>query len=234
MIADPQSPPPKPRRSGVVVPHRPKWHGEIAACAIWVAGRTLSATWRLTVRNETGLTPEDKRPLIAAIWHNRLALAMPVWRCWKREHLGANLAALISASRDGALLARTFSYFGVKPVRGSSSRRGAQALLELCSALENGFNVAITPDGPRGPKYEVQPGIITLAQVSGVPIVPVGVSVSRKTELRSWDAFQVPLPFSRCDAVFGPLIHVPRNATAEQREAARSALESALISLNRD
>src|SRR5690348_17161734 len=152
MTGEPQVRSAQPRRSGVVVPYKPKWHGEVAAFGIWALGRSLSATWRLRVREEMGLPPTHKGPLIAAIWHNRLALAMPVWKWWQKSHPRENLAALISASRDGALLARTFSYFGIKPIRGSSSRRGAQALLELTSALHDGLNVAITPDGPRGPR----------------------------------------------------------------------------------
>jgi lysophospholipid acyltransferase (LPLAT)-like uncharacterized protein len=222
------------RRSGVVVPHRPRWHGEVAACAIWLAVRTLGATWRLEVEDLADIRRNESGPLIAALWHNRLALAMPIWKRWQRDFPAARLAALISASRDGALLARTFSYFGVKPVRGSSSRRGAQALIELSTALSEGYNVAITPDGPRGPKYQVQPGIISLAQVTGVPIVPIGIKAKRKKELRSWDAFQVPLPFTACSAVFAPIIKVARDATAEDREQARAALEAALRSLNPD
>jgi lysophospholipid acyltransferase (LPLAT)-like uncharacterized protein len=218
----------------VVAPHRPKWYGEIAACAIWVFGRTLSATWRLRVRDEMRAPPNYRGPFIAAIWHNRLAVAMPIWKWWQRSHPEENLAALISASRDGALLARTFSYFGIKPIRGSSSRRGAQALLELTSALHDGFNVAITPDGPRGPRYKVQPGIISLAQVAGVPIVPVGVSISGKKQLRSWDGFQIPWPFAQCDAVYGQILQVPRNASPDEHEQCRIALESALLQSNPD
>jgi lysophospholipid acyltransferase (LPLAT)-like uncharacterized protein len=225
---------PKQRRSGVVVPHRPKWHGEIAALAIWGFGRSLSATWRLRVRNEMNLPATHQGPLIAAIWHNRLALAMPIWKWWQRSRPNEHLAALISASRDGALLARTFSYFGIKPIRGSSSRRGGQALLELTSALRDGLNVAITPDGPRGPRYKVQPGIISLAQVTGVPIVPIGVQVSRKKQLRSWDRFQIPYPFAKCDAVLGPIMRVPRDASAEQHEELRAALEAVMLSSNPD
>jgi lysophospholipid acyltransferase (LPLAT)-like uncharacterized protein len=218
-------------RSGIVVPHRPRWHGEIAACAIWLVGRSLSATWRLEIKDESGL-PEG--PFIAAIWHNRLALAMPIWRSWQKRHPTERLAALISASRDGALISRAFSYFGVKPIRGSSSRRGAQALVELNSALSNGYDVALTPDGPRGPKYKVKPGIISLAQLTGVPIVPVGVNVVRKRELSSWDAFQIPLPFTLCRAVFGRSIAISRDASSEQREQARLELERKMLSLNDD
>jgi lysophospholipid acyltransferase (LPLAT)-like uncharacterized protein len=227
--------PAKVRRSGVVVPHRPKWHAEIAACAIWLLGRTLSATLRLDIHDEGRVLNADvDHPFIGAIWHNRLAIAMPVWTVWKKRHPNARLAGLISASRDGALLARTFSYFGVKPVRGSTSRRGPQALLELNSALRDGFCVAITPDGPRGPKYQVQSGIISLAQVSGIPIVPVGVHISHKKRLRSWDAFQIPLPFAMCSVTFGPPIQVARDASPEDRELSRLALQNAMISLNAD
>jgi lysophospholipid acyltransferase (LPLAT)-like uncharacterized protein len=144
------------------------------------------------------------------------------------------MAALISASRDGALLARTFSYFGVEPIRGSSSRRGAQALLELTSALRRNMHVAITPDGPRGPKYRVQSGIISLAQLTGAAIIPIGAHISRKKELPSWDRFQVPLPFSKCTATFGSPIQVPRDATEEEHEKARLALQEAMVSLNPD
>jgi lysophospholipid acyltransferase (LPLAT)-like uncharacterized protein len=224
----------KQKRSGVIVPHRPQWHDEIAAAAIWAAGKALSATLRLEVEDRTAIPLDFRGPLIAAVWHNRLALAMPIWKIWRKRCFDARLAALISASRDGALLARTFSYFGVKAVRGSSSRRGAQALLELSSALREGYYVAITPDGPRGPKYQVQPGIIALAQLTGVPIVPVGVYIERKKALRSWDAFQIPLPFTRCHATLGAPIEVPKEATPEEAEQARSTLERALLELSRD
>jgi lysophospholipid acyltransferase (LPLAT)-like uncharacterized protein len=225
---------PKTRRSGLVIPQRLTWTGETAACAIWLLGSALSSTWRVRIRDETGAAESAPGQYIAAIWHNRLALAMPIWHWWQKHHAGGGLAALISASRDGALLARTFSYFGVKPIRGSSSRRGAQALLELTSALEENLNVAITPDGPRGPKYKVQPGIISLAQVTGVRIVPIGVHIFRKKELRSWDGFQIPLPFTRCEAVLGRAIQVARDASPEEQEQARQTLESALLSLNQD
>jgi len=224
----------KPRRSGVVVPHRLKWHGELTACSIWLLGSVLTSTLRVQVKDETGVPKSHEGPLIGAIWHNRLGVAMPVWRWWGKNGAGGRMAGLISASRDGALLARTFSYFGIKPIRGSSSRRGAQALLELTSALNDNYHVAITPDGPRGPKYKVQSGIISLAQITGIPIIPVGIYVHRKKRLSSWDAFQIPFPFTRCEAILGTPIHVPREASEEEHEQARMALESALLALNRD
>src|SRR5213075_2734928 len=104
----------------------------------------------------------------------RLALCMVAYFGYpcKRNNT-AGMAALVSASKDGALLSGILEAFGVQPVRGSSSRRGAQALVELTSWAERGYDLAITPDGPRGPRYQVQPGAIALAQLTGRPLVPV-------------------------------------------------------------
>ncbi len=187
------------------------------------------------MRDESGLfEPGVKGPILFALWHNRLAVAMTFWSWVRQRRAEAGLAALISASRDGGLLARTFEHFGVTPVRGSSSRRGAQALVELVRAFRSGRHVAITPDGPRGPKYTVQPGIISLAQLSGAPVLPVGAVIRRKKELRSWDRFQVPWPFARCELSFGKPIYVDRAATEEERERARRELEAELRRLNPD
>jgi lysophospholipid acyltransferase (LPLAT)-like uncharacterized protein len=144
------------------------------------------------------------------------------------------LAALVSASKDGGFLAAILERFGVQPVRGSSSRRGAQALLELTSWADRGYNLAITPDGPRGPRYQVQPGAISLAQVTGLPIVPVSYSLGAKIRLKSWDQFQIPLPFSRCTMVFEKPIWVERGASDEEREQLRLELEHRLRGITID
>jgi lysophospholipid acyltransferase (LPLAT)-like uncharacterized protein len=157
---------------------------------------------------------------------------MTFWSIVRKRRPEAGLAALISASRDGGLLSQTFGHFGVTPIRGSSSRRGAQALIELVTALREGYHVAITPDGPRGPKYTIQPGIISLAQLSGAPIVPAGATISAKKELRSWDSFQIPLPFARCDLNFAPPIYVPRRASPEELESIRAHLQAEMIRIN--
>ena len=160
---------------------------------------------------------------------------MCVWRNYVRRHLQGNgLAALISASRDGALLAAVLERFDVQPVRGSSSRRGPQALLELTSWLERGYNLAITPDGPRGPRYLVQPGVAALGQVTGAPVIPVSYRATRKLSMRSWDQFQIPLPFSRCQIVLGPPIYFPRDASDADREVLRKQLEESLREIARD
>ena len=138
------------------------------------------------------------------------------------------LAALVSASKDGALLAAILARFGVQQVRGSSSRRGPQALLELTSRAETGYDLAVTPDGPRGPRYVVQNGVIALAQVTGSPIIPVTCNTRWKLRLKSWDQFQIPLPFARCEMILKAPISVPRDADDVQREEQRKRLEASL------
>lgn len=221
--------------SGIVRPHSAGWREEAAAFSIWMAGRLLVATWRFELVDQSGMDlARTNEPVIYALWHNRLAATLAIFYWLEKEGYSKRIAGLISASRDGALLARTVGKFGLRAVRGSSSRRGPQALLELRTALQEGWQVAITPDGPRGPKYEVKPGIISLAQLSGVPIIPVGVHFGSKARLRSWDSFQVPFPFSRCQVVLGQPFLVPRDPAPEQNEAIRSDLEAALRRYNRD
>jgi Kdo2-lipid IVA 3' secondary acyltransferase len=122
----------------------------------------------------------------------------------------------------------------VLAVRGSSSRRGPQALLELTSQAKCGHDVAITPDGPRGPRYVVQDGVISLAQVTGLSIVPVTWNTNRKFCMKSWDRFQIPLPFARCEMVLNRPIVVPRSASEAEREKLRAELERSLRGSSRD
>ena len=152
----------------------------------------------------------------------------------KRFREQRRLAAMVSASKDGGLLARVLEYYGVQPVRGSTSRRGRQALLELITWAERGHDLAITPDGPRGPCYVVQDGVLSLAQLTGRLVIPVSYSLSWKIRVRSWDRFQIPLPFSKCVVVLGNPIRVPREATDEEREGLRQGLEADLRRLTQD
>jgi hypothetical protein len=167
--------------------------------------------------------------VIFCLWHNRLAISMVVHRRHPRK-----LAALVSASKDGALLAAVLGRFGVEPIRGSSSRRGPQALLELTSRAQMGFDLAVTPDGPRGPRYVVQEGVIALAQLTGLPIIPVTCNTRWKICLKSWDRFQVPLPFSSCELILNEPILVPREADGAKREELRRELETNLRQSSND
>ncbi len=203
---------------------------------ICAAMRAVGATLRMRFENQSGLDfSKEQSPVIFSLWHNRLALSIPVYRAYFLRHAPQRrLAALVSASRDGAILERTLQRCGVQVVRGSSSRRGPQALLELTTWMERGFDLAITPDGPRGPRYVVQPGPIWLAQVTGLPIVPISGRMHWKRCLRSWDQFQIPMPFSVCDVRIGCALKVPRTADEEQREAMREELERRMRALSAD
>lgn len=216
------------RKSGVVVPQESTGLQRFAAGLAFFLERSLTVSLRLHWRDESGLLEGPVvQPVIFCVWHNRLALSMAIHREWpQKKQPQRRLAALVSASKDGALLAAILERFGVQPVRGSSSRRGPQALLELTSWAERGYDLAITPDGPRGPRYCVQEGVVALAQLTGLPIVPVSCEMGRKVCLKSWDAFQIPLPFCRCDTLFGAPIRISRAASNQEREAARLELQA--------
>jgi hypothetical protein len=132
------------------------------------------------------------------------------------------------------MLARILEHFNVEPVRGSSSRRGGQALREMVSCAERGCDLGITPDGPRGPRYQVQEGVISTAQLTGLPIVPASYHLNWKIRLKSWDGFQIPLPFASCEVVVGRVMRVPVEATDAERESLRQQLEAELRLISHD
>ena len=225
---------PKP---GVVIPHQAKWHQRLAAALIVFLIRAMATTVRYRINDQSGFFQGKAPPgkFIFAIWHNRLALSIILYQRYLHRYEPARrMAGLVSASRDGGLLAQILEYFGVVPIRGSSSRRGGQALVEMTTCAERGYDLAITPDGPRGPRYEVQEGVIATAQVTGLPVVPVSYHLSWKIRVKSWDGFQIPLPFTRCDIISGKPINVPREISDEQREEFRKQLEKSLREITLD
>ena len=225
-----------PRRSGIVIPNKPTGSQRLVAILVWVITNTIAATVRFRIHDpHEVLKRKDFGPAIYCAWHNRLALSIKAYFRYSRPRYDATgVAALVSASKDGAFLAAILQNFGVQPVRGSSSRRGAQALLELASWAERGYDLAVTPDGPRGPRYVVQEGVVALAQVTGLPIIPYSCQLGWKIRVKSWDGFQIPLPFSHCEMTFGELIRVPRTATDAEREQLREQLGAALLAGARD
>ena len=234
--ASPMSKPPKPQRSGVVIPHQAKWHQRLAAFVIYVLIRLLASTIRFRWKDTAELHAlAVHRPMIFCVWHNRLSLCLEVYHYFMR-FIGqpCQLAGMVSASKDGGMLARVLEHYSVQPVRGSTSRRGRQALLELVTWAGRGYDLAITPDGPRGPCYTVQEGVIALAQLTGRPILPVSYQLTWKISLKSWDRFQIPLPFSKCVMHLTAPIYVPRDLSEEERENIRQQVEARLRSLTID
>ena len=190
---------------------------------LWV--RTL----RYEIDDRAGVIgkPTDQN-YIGALWHNRLLIFPFVLQRFFSNRRGA---ALISASRDGDLLADAIKRFDFDVVRGSSSRLGASAILQLTDVLASGRDVVITPDGPRGPAYELGPGIIFLAQKSGAPVVPVNMEYSSYWRLKSWDRFILPRPFSKVHVIIGQSHHVKSTSTPEEFETERLRLQGVMMAL---
>jgi lysophospholipid acyltransferase (LPLAT)-like uncharacterized protein len=161
-------------------------------------------------------------PFILAFWHGRLLLMPHSWPRAKPIHM------LISQHRDGQLIAKTVAHYGIDTVAGSTSRGGSAALRAMLKALKSGECVGITPDGPRGPRQRASAGIVNVARMAGVPIIPVTFSVKRRAVLGSWDRFIVALPFSKGVFVWGRPIEVPRDASDAALEALREEVENRL------
>jgi hypothetical protein len=179
--------------------------------------RLLASTWRV---REIGREPWTRRraegnPSIMALWHGQLLALTP-------HHGRLGVSVLISEHRDGEIIARVVKALGYRTVRGSTSRGAGRALLELVRVLREGNDVAITPDGPRGPRHSFAPGALIAAQRSGAPIVGVVAHVSRAWRLRSWDGFEIPKPFARITVAYSAPTPVD---DATPREAAERVPE---------
>jgi len=221
--------------SAPFVPHKPGWKEKAAVRAVYLLIRALFLTVRTRVDDRSGQIKGGKGPIIFCTWHNRMAMTMLGYhRYFKKHRDDQSMAALISASKDGGFLAELFELFGVQPVRGSSSRRGNQAMLEAATWVRKGGHIAITPDGPRGPCYHIHEGILGLAQVTGAPILPVSNRTRWRFALKSWDRFQIPLPFARCDLIVGEPMFVPREATEEDRARLREDLRLRMNAITQD
>ncbi|HSH46577.1 MAG TPA: lysophospholipid acyltransferase family protein [Longimicrobiales bacterium] len=158
-------------------------------------------------------------PVIFCLWHGRL---LPL----TYYHRGGRIATLISQSGDGEYIARVVAGWGYLPVRGSTSRGGGAALKELVRRARQGWSLAMTPDGPRGPRQELQPGVITAAQLTGLPIIPLAAGTSRAWWPGSWDRFCVPKPFARVRVLYGTPRKVARDADDSARRHHMRELEA--------
>jgi lysophospholipid acyltransferase (LPLAT)-like uncharacterized protein len=196
-----------------------------ASVGSWIV-RAIVATLRFRIDDRAGVLGKTGEPrLVWLFWHNRFFV---VPHLLNRYLSGRPGAALTSASKDGEMLAAFLQRFGIHPIRGSSSRRGATALRELIRIMANGHDVAITPDGPRGPCYSMHAGVLILAQKASAPVMPIRVRYSRFWELNSWDRFQIPKPFARVDVTLLPLETIPSTVDKERFEAERVRLERIL------
>lgn len=177
---------------------------------------TLFLGW--TTRIHWFKTPEAEemekagKNFIFAVWHNQQMFLLYPFR-------GRKICSLISLSDDGEYIARVLPRFGMKAVRGSTTRGGARALIKLMNIAEAGYCPMLTPDGPRGPIYRVQPGILFLAKKTGLPIVPVGTALSHKFKVGSWDKMRIPLPFGSTALTYGKMIYVSEHSDMDAAAA---------------
>lgn len=171
------------------------------AAARVVAGpalRMLAATWRTRTVGEERWRPlyEARRPHVFLLWHEVL---LPL--LW--QHRRQSIAIVVSEARDGQYLADFAASLGYRAVRGSSTRGGARALLGAVRELQSGYAVAFTPDGPRGPRRELKPGVVAAAQRGGGIVVPLHAEADRAWRLDSWDRLMIPKPGARVRIVYG-------------------------------
>lgn len=203
--------------------------------ARWLVGfgYHLLQLWVRTLRFELDdrgdvVRSARQHPFLFAVWHNRLLLLPSVFRRYLSER---QAAALISASHDGDLLAAMVERYGYGTIRGSTSRKAASALLRLTEVFAEGTHLVITPDGPRGPVYELGQGIIFLAQKCNAAIVPASMEYSSCWRFKSWDRFIVPRPFSRVRVIFGAPLQIAETSNPEEFENERLRLQEAVMNL---
>ena len=189
--------------------------------------KIISWTYKIRVMNldiEKDILKRGHIPIYAS-WHQRFFPGIVFFATRKP------ISIMISQSRDGELISKIVNVLGWHPVRGSSSKGGGQALRDIKKLVRKGYKIAHIVDGPRGPLGDVKPGLLVIAQASGMPIVPTITSAEKKWVFNSWDRFMVPKPFSRVIIRFSDEIHIPRKLHGDDFEKKRSSIEETLKKL---
>jgi len=195
----------------------------IAFAGTWLV-RLLGLTWRIRVRDDAELRRlrADRRPVVFALWHGQM---LPLLY----HHRGEGVAVLISEHGDGEIIARVGAKLGFRTVRGSTSRGAARALLGLARELRDGNDLAITPDGPRGPAKSFAQGTVIVAQRGNAPIIPTVVAVQSAWRLKSWDRFMIPKPFTTITVAYAPAVYV--SGSAVDLESAAAETRAAMLAV---
>jgi lysophospholipid acyltransferase (LPLAT)-like uncharacterized protein len=214
---------------------RPWWRAPLLRVATLVAPplialalRVLHWTLRVEFVNAAGLMGRwsNGDRVIMTFWHNRM-VAMPI------PTAGVPISILVSRHRDGEIATRVLRHWGIRAVRGSATRGAVPGFLRLVDAFRADFNLAVVPDGPRGPRYVAKPGVIRLAKATGADVYPVSFAASRVWQLRSWDRLIIPKPFSRVVFEVGNVLRVAPDAEADELERQREGAEKQLNELSR-
>jgi len=203
----------------------------ILGVAAWVLYGLLKRTVRPVIgedAREALEAFERNERIVIAFWHGQLAMLQAAYR-----GRGAGICIQVSRHSDGEIIARAVRPFGIRAARGSASRGGLGSVREMMEAHREGYDLAVAPDGPRGPLHQAKPGAIRLAQATGVRLFPVACAARRGwVARRSWDLFTLPLPFTRVYYAVGKSFRVPPDADAAAVEAARAELERELNRLS--
>lgn len=186
---------------------------------IWVWNRTLRL--RISPKVEQYLGTLGAQPGIILLWHNRLFMGLELCQ---RYALPRQMAAIVSASKDGAWMGAILENFGIHPVRGSSSRRGASAFRGLLKAQAEGHSIVLTPDGSKGPKYCMKPGAAQLAREAEMPLYLLAIDFKNAWRLKSWDRFYIPKPFSEV-SISAEKVEASEMTTSESLESANAVLQ---------
>lgn len=184
--------------------------------------RLLARTWRITRIGAENLESSEGEGKIIALWHGRILVPLA-------HHARRGWSVLISRSGDGDITSLVVERFGYRTIRGSSSRGGAHALRGMLKALRTGSVLVITPDGPRGPRHSVDPGLVWIARASGFAVLPCGAVCDRAWRMKSWDRFTIPKPWARVVFVYGSPIFIDRSADGAVMDAASAKLRDLMI-----
>ena len=186
--------------------------------------RRLARTWKLSMHDAENYAPieSESTGYFMSLWHGRMMLGLS-------HHGKRQWVVLVSPSGDGDISQSVLEGFRYRVIRGSTSRGGTTALREMLKELERGSVLIITPDGPRGPRHTMNPGLAWMARATGRPIVPLGFAVDRAWRLKSWDHFTIPKFGARIAMVYGEPVRVPRGATPEELEQASLTVQARLI-----
>ena len=182
---------------------------------ILLLGKSLRIKWI----GEENLRPIRKRSgkVLYAFWHGRMLIL-------SYSHRKRKIQVLISQHRDGEIIARIIKKLGFGTVRGSTTKGGFKAIIQMVNKANEGHDLAITPDGPKGPAFKVQPGAAVIAQRSQIPIIPITSSAEKKWVLKSWDSFNIPKPFTRAVIIIGKPIYVSGEISPEEIDLKNSEL----------
>ncbi len=196
----------------------------VLSAIVWSLVRLLGSTLRVRQERVPEPLTTDGQKAVIVLWHGCTLAPVNLYR-------GRRYWALISLSRDGEIQNHIFQRFGFQTIRGSTGRGGLRGALEAARKVRDGGVLCFTPDGPRGPHREVQPGVLLIAQKSGAPIYPVGVSARPCRFLPTWDHYMIPLPFAEVWLVFGDAIHVADGLSSEEMEQKRLEIQAALAAV---